>query len=109
VFDTARRPDGLIAAKHDKRPEAFVPRPLGVLKTEFNRMLRGEEWHNVVTRHIRSEVDYEMSQIVFLARADGTVREKHERPSPHESANRVVGVDPRITPRGCVKFGTRRP
>jgi hypothetical protein len=50
-----------------------------------------------------------MAEVVFLARADGAVGQKHERAVAHESAHGVVRVDPRVAAGGRVELGARRP
>ncbi len=49
-----------------------------------------------------------MAQIVFFLGADGAVGQKDERPLARESADRVVGVDPRIHAFARRELGARR-
>ena len=86
VRHAARRTDRPIAAEHDQRPEPFLPGALGVRQTELERVLRREERHDVIARHVRAEIDDEVAEVVLLARADGAVGEEHERLVAHEAA-----------------------
>ena len=108
VLDASRRPHRAIAAEHDERAEAFLPGALGVRQAEVHRVLGRQERHDVVARHIGAQIDHQMAQVVFFARADGAVRQEHERPVADEAADRVIGVDPRVHAGGRVEFGARR-
>ena len=68
-----------------------------IVMRQLERVLGGEKRHHVRARHIRAKVDHEMTEVMFLARADGAVGEKHERAAAaHESAHPMVRVDPGV-------------
>ena len=89
-------PTVAIAAEDDERAEAFVPGALGVRETELERMLRREERHDAIARHVGPEIDDEVPEVLLFVRADGAVGQEHERPAAHEAAHRMVRVDPRV-------------
>ena len=108
MFHASRRSHRPVAAEHDQRPEALLPGALGVRQAELHRVLRRQERHDVVARHVGAQIDDEMAQVVFFARADRAVGQEHERLIAHEAADRVVGVDPGVHAGGGVEFGARR-
>ena len=63
----------------------------------------------MIARDVLAEVDDEMTEVVFLAGADGTVGEEHELVVLHEAADGMVRVDPGFHARGGVELGARRP
>ena len=82
---------------------------LGVGQAELERVLGRQERHHTIARHIRPEIDHEMPQVVFFARADGAVGEEHERLAPDQAADRMIRVDPRIASGGGIQLRARRP
>ena len=109
MFDASRRADALVAAEHDQRREAALVRALGVGQAVLERVLRGQERHDALARHVVAEIRHEMAEVVFLLRADGAVGEEHERASAREPLHGVVGVDPRIHALARRELGPRRP
>ena len=109
VLHASRRADRPIAAEHDERAEALLPGALGIGQAELERVLRREERHDAIARHVGAEIDDQVAQVVFFARADGAVGEEHERPAAHEAADRVIRVDPRVHAGRRVELRARRP
>ena len=89
VLDASRRPDVLVAAEHDERLEAVLPRAIRVGQAVLRRVLAGQKRDDVRARHVAAEIDDEMAEVVFLLEADGAVGEEDER------ARRASGRAPR--------------
>ena len=62
----------------------------------------------MVARHVVAQVQHQVPQVVLFLRADGAVGQAHVVPTPHETADGVVGVDPRVHPRRRAELGARR-
>jgi hypothetical protein len=63
----------------------------------------------VVAGYVGAQVDDQVAEVVFLARADGTVGQEDEGTVADESAHRVVRVDPRVSSGGRVELRAWRP
>jgi len=75
----------------------------------LQRVLRRQERHDPLARHIRAEVRDEMSQVVFLVRSDRAVGQEDERALAREPAHGVVGVDPGVHALARGELRERRP
>jgi hypothetical protein len=109
VLHAAGRPHRSVAAEDHERRKPFVDCPFRVAQAELHRVLGREEGHDVAARDVAAEVDEQVPQVVLLARADGAVGQEHEPVVVHETAHRVVRVDPRVHARRRVELGARRP
>jgi len=96
MFDNASWPDALVSAQHHQRPESLLPCSLGVREAVLERVLRREEGHDALPRHVESDVGHEVAQVVFFLRTDGVVGQEDERAVASQAANGVIGIDPRI-------------
>src|SRR5262249_29178272 len=71
-----RRSDRLVAAEDDEGGKPVLLSALGIRDAILERVLRRQEGHDALARHIASEIRDEMTQVVFLLRTDGAVGEK---------------------------------
>ena len=94
MLDAPRAPEVLVAAEHDQRLEAVMGRLVGVAETEVERMLAGEERHDVGGGDIGAEVGDQMAQVVLLLRAHRTVGDHHPHVLPRQPSDGVVDVNP---------------
>ena len=109
VLDRSRRADALVAAEHDQRRKSILVRAIRVRQAVLDRVLRRQEGHDALARHVEAEVGDEVTEVVFFVRADRAVGEEDVRALPREAPNRVVGIDPRVHALGRRELGTRRP
>lgn len=108
VADTPRRPDAAVAAQDNEGPEPLVPGALRIRQTKVERVLGRQERNHVVARHIASEIDDQVAEVVLLARPDGAVGQKHEGAIADEASDGMVGVDPGVSTRRSIEFRPRR-
>src|SRR5262245_27676732 len=109
MVDASRPSNGFVAAKDDERREAKLPGLLRIRETEFERVLAREKRDHQVPRQIAPEIRTQVSEVVFLLRADGTVGEKDWDGLTCESADAVICIDPGIDATACIEVCTRRP
>ena len=109
VLDAARRAHRFVAAEHDQRRKAVLMRALGVRQAVLERMLRRDERHDALARHVVAEIDHEMAEVVFFLGAHRAVREHDERALPRETADRVIRIDPRVHAFARRQLRARRP
>jgi len=107
MFNAPRRPDPLVAPKHDERFEPMVARPIGIRETVIDRMLARQERHDTGSRDVDAEIDDQMPQVVFFFRPDGAVGEKHKGTGAREAAHGVIRIDPRVAARRRLQLGAR--
>jgi hypothetical protein len=101
---TPRRPDTAIAPEHHERTEPLGPGAFGIGQAEVERVFGREKWHDTIPRHVGSEIDDQVAEIVFFARANGAVREEDERAVTDESPHGMMRVDPRVASRCGVQL-----
>src|SRR5258707_7546223 len=65
VLDDARHADRFVAAKNDERRKSALVRAVRVRRHVFERVLRGDEWHDALARDIEPEVRHEMPKVVL--------------------------------------------
>src|SRR5687767_12737026 len=109
MIDTARRPDGTVAAEYHERRESLLPGPFGIRQAELEGVLGREKRHDAIAGNVGSEIDDQVAEVVLFAGADRAVGQEHVRPAAHEAADPVVRVDPRIHARRRVELGPGRP
>ena len=70
MIDAARRADLLVAAEDDQRRKAVEVRAVGVREAVLQRVLRGQERHHVIARHVLAEVEDQVTEVVLLLGPD---------------------------------------
>ena len=91
------RPDVLVAAEHDERFEPVLPRAIGIRQAVADRVLAGQERHDVRARDIRRRGSItRCRRLSSSLQAHGAVGEEDERAGSREAAHGMVGVDPGV-------------
>jgi len=108
VFHAPGATDMLVAAEHNDGREAMVRRLVGVPETELERVLCGEERHDMRSCQFRTEVRHQMAKVVFFLRPDRTIRDHHADVLARERSDRVIGIDPGVDALGRLQFCARR-
>ena len=85
-----------IAAQHDQRREAVLSGPLGVAEAIRQRVFRGEKRNDAVQRDVGADVRNQMAKVVLFTGSDGVVGEEDVGALTRETANGMIGVNPRI-------------
>ena len=109
VADTTRPAQASVAAKHDERGKALLPRLLRVAQAEVERVLGRQERNDQLPGHVGTEVRDEMPKIVLLLLPDGAVGEKDGDVLFRQRTHRVVRVNPGVHAFERPELRTRRP
>lgn len=108
MLDHPRRADGLVPTEDDERRETALVGALCVRQAVLEGVLRRQERHDPLARHVGPEVGDEMPQVVLFLRANGAVGQEDKRPLARQTSNRVVRVNPRVHPFVNRQLGARR-